>query len=59
MPFVSQAQAGWAHTHPDEFGRKNLAEWDAATKGKSLPKRVANEGKEEYKASGLSGVRHK
>ena len=40
MPFVSQAQAGWAHTHPDEFGRKNLAEWDAATKGKKLPKRA-------------------
>ena len=46
MPFVSQAQAGWAHTHPDEFGRKNLKEWDAATKGKTLPKRVK-------KASGL------
>lgn len=40
MPFVSQAQAGWAHTHPDEFGKKNLKEWDAATKGKHLPKRV-------------------
>jgi hypothetical protein len=39
-PFVSQAQAGWAHTHPDQFGRKNLKEWDAATKGKHLPKRV-------------------
>ncbi len=39
MPFVSQAQAGWAHTHPDEFGRKNLKEWDAATQGKTLPKR--------------------
>jgi hypothetical protein len=39
MPFVSQAQEGWAHEHPDKFGRKNLAEWDAATKGKKLPKR--------------------
>lgn len=40
MPYVSQAQAGWAHTNPNEFGRKNLAEWDAATKGKHLPKRA-------------------
>jgi hypothetical protein len=39
-PFVSQAQAGWAHTHPDQFGRANLKEWDAATKGKHLPERV-------------------
>ena len=39
-PFASQAQAGWAHTHPEEFGKKNLAEFDAATKGMHLPKRV-------------------
>lgn len=39
-PFASLAQAGWAHTHPDEFGKKNLAEFDAATKGKHLPKHV-------------------
>ena len=32
MPFVSQAQQGWAHAHPEEFGKKNLAEFDAATK---------------------------
>jgi hypothetical protein len=37
MPFESLAQEGWAHSHPDEFGRKNLAEFDAATKGKHLP----------------------
>lgn len=33
MPFVSKAQQGWAHTHPEQFGKKNLAEFDAATKG--------------------------
>lgn len=37
MPFESLAQEGWAHSHPDEFGRKNLAEWDRETKGKHLP----------------------
>lgn len=39
-PFLSQAQEGWAHEHPEKFGRANLKEWDAATKGKHLPKRV-------------------
>ena len=41
MPFVSKAQQGWAHSHPEEFGKKNLAEFDAATKGKhDLPEHV-------------------
>jgi len=40
MPFVSLAQEGWAHTHPEEFGKKNLKEWDAATKGSHLPEHV-------------------
>jgi hypothetical protein len=41
MPFVSLAQEGWAHTHPEEFGKKNLKEWDAATKGShNLPEHV-------------------
>jgi hypothetical protein len=37
MPFVSLSQEGWAHEHPDKFGRKNLKEFDAATKGEHLP----------------------
>lgn len=40
MPFVSQAQAGYMHSHPEILGKKGLAEWDAATKGKKLPKHV-------------------
>ena len=41
MPFVSQAQQGWAHAHPEEFGKANLKEFDAATKGMhNLPKHV-------------------
>ena len=39
-PFVSQAQEGWAHMHPEQFGKANLAHWDAETKGKHLPKRA-------------------
>lgn len=49
MPFVSKAQQGWAHMHPEEFGKNNLAEFDAATKGKhDLPEHVHN-GKPSYK----------
>ena len=33
MPFVSRAQQGWAHAHPEKFGKENLKEFDAATKG--------------------------
>jgi hypothetical protein len=34
------AQAGYMHSHPEKLGKKGLAEWDAATKGKHLPKKV-------------------
>jgi hypothetical protein len=42
MPYVSQAQEGWAHSPAGEkaLGKAGVAEWDAATKGKHLPKRV-------------------
>lgn len=40
MPFKSRAQAGYMHEHPEILGKKGLAEWDSATKGKKLPKRV-------------------
>ncbi len=39
-PFASLAQEGYLHAHPDKLGPKTLAEFDAATKGKHLPKRV-------------------
>ena len=39
-PFASLAQAGYMHSHPEKLGKKGLAEWDAATKGKHLPKKV-------------------
>lgn len=48
MPFVSRSQQGWAHAHPEKFGKKNLAEFDAATKGKhNLPEHV-KDGKPSY-----------
>jgi hypothetical protein len=43
MPFVSRQQQKWAHT---ARGKKSLggdakvAEWDAASKGKKLPKQA-------------------
>lgn len=41
MPFVSLTQEGFAHEHPEKFGGKKVVEeFDAATKGKHLPKRV-------------------
>jgi hypothetical protein len=39
-PFASLAQEGYMHAHPDILGKKGLEEWDSATKGKKLPKKV-------------------
>ena len=42
MPYVSQAQAGYFHTHKSQLEKQgvNVSEWDQATKGKHLPKRA-------------------
>lgn len=41
MPYESQAQAGYFHTHKAELEKQgvDVDEWDRATKGKKLPKR--------------------
>ncbi len=39
-PFASLAQEGFLHAHPEKLGKAGLSEWDAATKGKSLPYKV-------------------
>ena len=43
MPFASKAQMRWAHT-PSGMkalgGAAKVAEWDSATRGKKLPKKV-------------------
>jgi len=39
-PFASIAQAGYMHSHPEILGKAGLKEWDASTKGKSLPKKA-------------------
>ena len=49
MPFVSKAQQGFLHAHPEKLGAKKLAEFDAATKGMhNLPEHV-KDGKPSYK----------
>lgn len=39
-PFASEAQRGYMHAHSEVLGKTALKEWDTASKGKSLPKRV-------------------
>ncbi len=43
MPYKSQAQAAYFHTHLKEMAKQgvNVKEWDAASKGLKLPKKVA------------------
>lgn len=49
MPFVSKAQQGYLHEHPEVLGKEKLAEFDQATKGEhNLPEHV-HEGKPSYK----------
>ena len=49
MPFVSKAQQGFLHAHPEKLGKEKLAEFDAATKGMhNLPEHV-HDGKPSYK----------
>lgn len=41
MPYTSDQQRKWAHTETGEKalgGAAKVAEWDAASKGKDLPK---------------------
>ena len=46
MPYASQAQAGYFHTHKAELERQgvNVQEWDDASRGLSLPKRAPKPG---------------
>lgn len=39
-PFASQAQAGYLHAQPEKLGAAKLTEFDRASKGLKLPKRV-------------------
>ena len=41
MPFVSDAQRRWGNSPAGQkaLGKKGVAEWNAATAGKSLPER--------------------
>lgn len=46
MPYKSRSQAAYFHIHKKELEKQgvNVAEWDAASKGKSLPKHVPKKG---------------
>lgn len=48
MPYKSKAQERWAHTDKGKKalgGSAKVAEWDAASKGKALPEKVAKPSK--------------
>ena len=47
MPFVSIQQQRWAHTEAGTKalgGKDKVHEWDEASKGKALPKKVPQQG---------------
>ncbi len=61
MPFVSRKQQAWGHSPAGEKalgGPAKVAEWDAATKGKTLPMRKGKPGKPAFKMAEL-GARTK
>ncbi len=42
MPYKSQAQQGYFHAHRDELEAQgvDVSEWDAASRGMTLPKKI-------------------
>ena len=46
MPYKSLAQERYFHAHKARLEKQgvNVAEWDAASKGKKLPRRVGGKG---------------
>jgi hypothetical protein len=58
VPFVSQAQEGYMHEHPEILGKSALHEWDEATKGKSLPKRKSMY-RHAYNTRKKEGIEHR
>ena len=42
MPYKSQAQAAYFHTHKKELEKQGVSvkDWDAASEGKKLPKKA-------------------
>lgn len=55
MPYKSKAQAAYFHIHKKELQKQgvNVAEWDAASKGKKLPQKARKRGSTNIKRSGL------
>lgn len=55
MPYKSKAQEAWAHTPEGEKalgGPAKVAEWDSASKGLDLPKKIDGKLKAMKTASG-------
>lgn len=46
MPYKSKAQAAFFHANKAKLEKQgvNVAEWDSASKGKKLPKRISKKG---------------
>ncbi len=47
MPYKSKAQAGYFHTHAKQLAKQgvNINEWDKASKGLKLPKKLGKKNK--------------
>ena len=45
MPYASDAQRRFFHAREDEIGPETVKEYDRASKGKKLPKRVGRKKK--------------
>lgn len=58
MPYKSQAQAAYFNTHKDELEAQgvDVDEWNAASKGMSLPKRAKPKGKTKAKRNAAGYV---
>lgn len=58
MPFKSKAQMRWGNSPSGvkALGKKGVAEWNHASKGKSLPEKKVNKKKKKYAWSEGHGV---
>lgn len=58
MPFVSQAQAAYFNANKKKLEAQgvDVAEWNAASKGMKLPKRVQGKGKKRAPSLGRGAL---
>ena len=60
MPYKSQAQAAYFHTHKKELEKQGVSvkEWDAASEGKKLPKKAPKEVRKDASSMSISDTSH-